>query len=129
MTDYTVDLSECTPESFEQSAIRNGDRVNRVADWVHSEFQRRLRRAFRLSTRKRFPKGYQKKDKNRKTLKGIEEDQGALCPLAMADPATAPEFQSLRASNGGSTATMPLWAVSAEFCGPGSVSATRSRPV
>lgn len=65
MTDSAVDMTERTQVSFEKSANRNGERVNRLADWVRSEFQRRLRRATLLSVRPRFPKGYQNNLKTR----------------------------------------------------------------
>lgn len=94
LTDYAVDMSESTQASFEQGAVRNGDRINRVADWVRSEFQRRLRLASLPSVRHRFPKGYQK---NRKTLKGSKQDQEVCCPLVTADPTIVSESECLRA--------------------------------
>lgn len=90
MTDYAVDMSECTQEIFEKSSIRNGGRINRVADWVRAEFQRRLRRSSLLNARPRFPKGTQKKNRTRKGSKEAEE---AYCPGAPADPAFLERFQ------------------------------------
>lgn len=56
MTNYAVDMTECTQSSFEKSAIRNVDRVNRLADWVRDDFQRRPQRATLISVRPRLLK-------------------------------------------------------------------------
>lgn len=53
---YAVDITGCTQSSFEKAAIRSGDRLNRIADWVRNDLQRRLRRATMMSVRPRVLK-------------------------------------------------------------------------